>query len=68
LPQLPQENVEDTGKDVSHVNIKTLILSNNDIFDSSILEDLKIGLSCSCLTELDLSNNNLGDLAPKYIG
>ena len=52
----------------SQVTLKQLVISNNEIFESSILEDLKIGLSSSCLEELDLSNNNLGDLAPKYIG
>jgi hypothetical protein len=54
--------------DKSQVTLKQLIISNNDIFESGILEDLKIGLSASILEDLDLSNNNLGDLAPKYIG
>jgi hypothetical protein len=47
--------------------LKRLFISYNDISDPAIFEDLKFGLSKSVLEELDLSNNNLGDIAAKYL-
>lgn len=61
LPQLRETEESKVRKSLSKVNVTILKISNNDICDPLIFEEIKIGLNFSNLKEIDLSENPIGD-------
>lgn len=61
LPELKEDVDKKKRVSLSKVALKCIKLSHNDINESQIFEDIRIGLKYSNLQEIDLSDNALGD-------